>query len=310
MTTKRRFLITGVAGFVGSHVAHKVQDAGHDVVGVDDFSTGYAKNIPEGIEFIEGDLSEKDLVRKIPRGCEVILHIAGQSSGEISFDNPTSDLKKNAISTLNLIEYGIENKSERLVLASSMSVYGDTPDHPISEAHPCTPLSCYGVSKLTAEHYLDVFSHQLPYVSLRMFNIYGPGQDMSNLRQGMVSIFVSQALKNGVVEIKGDLQRYRDFIFIDDVVELWYRCALDRRVLNRCLNVGTGVRTTVEALIKQVVDHLPGVTHYIGAPTPGDQTGIFADMSTAKSFGFLGEPTSLTDGLRAFIDHYQQSNWE
>lgn len=305
MTTKRKFLITGVAGFVGSHVAHKVLDEGHDIVGVDDFSTGYVKNIPEGIEFIEGDLSDKDLVRKIPKGCDIVLHLAGQSSGEISFDNPTSDLKKNAISTLNLIEYGVENNSERLVLASSMSVYGDTTDHPVSEAHPCMPLSCYGVSKLAAERYLEVFSHQLPYVSLRMFNIYGPGQDMTNLRQGMVSIFVSQALKSGVVEIKGSLQRYRDFIFIDDVVELWYRCAFDRRVLNRCLNAGTGIRTTIESLIGQVADHLPGVTYYTSPSTPGDQTGIYADMSTAQSFGLFREPVTLTEGLKAFIDHHQ-----
>jgi len=305
MTIKRKFLITGVAGFVGSHVARKVRDEGHDILGVDDFSTGYAENIPDGIEFIQGDLSEQDVVQKLPRGYDVILHLAGQSSGEISFDNPTSDLKKNAISTLNLIQYGIQNNSDRLLLASSMSVYGDTPDHPVSETRPCAPLSCYGVSKLAAEQYLEVFSHQLPYVSLRMFNVYGPGQDMKNLRQGMVSIFVSQALRSGVVEVKGDLQRYRDFVFIDDVVELWYRCAVDRRVVNRCLNVGTGIKTTVERLVAQISDYLPGVTYYTSPSTPGDQTGIYADMSTLQSYGMLGESTTLADGLKIFIDSQQ-----
>jgi UDP-glucose 4-epimerase len=248
-------LITGVAGFIGSHVARRFIDEGHHVFGVDDLSGGEIANVPPGVQFLQLDLASASAVAALP-ACRWILHLAGQSSGEVSFDDPTADLHKNTVSTLNLIRYGIERRAQRLVYASSMSVYGAVEDRPVEEHTPCAPLSCYGVGKLAAEGYLRVYAQQLPSVCLRMFNVYGPGQNMKNLRQGMVSIYLAQALASGRIEVKGSLERFRDFIFIDDVVEAWWRATTYEGVAGRALNVGTGVRTSVRQLLTRLCEYL------------------------------------------------------
>lgn len=297
-----KILITGVAGFIGSHVTKRFLEEGFRVVGVDDLSSGKAVNIPSGVEFIRGDLALAGTIALIPRDCRKVLHLAGQSSGEISFDDPVADLKKNTISTLNLIRYGIENRIERIVYASSMSVYGAVEDAPIGESHPCHPLSCYGVGKHASEGYLRVYQDKLPSVALRMFNVYGPGQDMYNLRQGMVSIYLAQALASGRIEVKGSADRFRDLVFIDDVVETWFRATAYKTVLGRTLNVGTGLRTTVGALLKQICALVPGSSYFIQGGTPGDQTGIYADAAQLKKYLNLDGFTPLDVGLQAFLD--------
>lgn len=297
-----KVLITGVAGFIGSYVASRFLQEGFSVVGVDDLSSGRIENVPAGLEFIQGNLAQASTITQIPRNCRRILHLAGQSSGEISFDDPVADLEKNTVSTLNLIRYGIENQVERMVYASSMSVYGAVENAPISESHACRPLSCYGVGKHAAEGYLRVYQSKLPFVALRMFNVYGPGQDMSNLRQGMVSIYLAQALANGRIEVKGSTDRFRDLIFIDDVVEAWFRAATYSSALCQTLNVGTGVRTTVGDLLERVCELLPGSSYFIQGATPGDQSGIFADVSALEKCLGLTSFTSLDVGLQKFVD--------
>jgi UDP-glucose 4-epimerase len=295
-----KMLVTGVAGFIGSHVARRLLREGHAVVGIDDLSGGDLANVPQQVDFIQMDLAARSAGRSIPSGCRKILHLAGQSSGEISFDDPVADLQKNTLSTLNLIRYGIENSVERIVYASSMSVYGAVEDAPIDESRRCSPLSCYGVGKLAAEGYLRVYMSRLPFVALRMFNVYGPGQNMKNLRQGMVSIYLAQALASGSIEIKGSLDRFRDFIYIDDVVEAWWRAATYPSSLSRTLNVGTGVRTTVEALLKRICALVPTARYFIHGATPGDQSGIYADTTSLKTCLGLSTFTQLDDGLAKF----------
>lgn len=272
------------------------------MVGVDDFSSGRLENLPDGLQFIKGDLADPATIARIPGGCQVILHLAGQSSGEISFDDPVVDLEKNTVSTLNLIKYGIRYKANRLVYASSMSVYGAVEEQPIAETHSCSPLSCYGVGKLAAEGYLRVYQKQLPFVALRMFNVYGPGQDMSNLRQGMVSIYLAQALVNGRIEVKGSLERYRDFIYIDDVVEAWYCAAFHPEAQNQAINVGTGVRTTVAELLQHICALVPGSHYFVNGGTPGDQAGIHADTCHLGRCLDLPRPTPLEAGLKTFVE--------
>lgn len=298
----KKVLVTGVAGFIGSYVASRFLQEGYAVVGVDDLSGGHINNVPAGLEFIQGDLAKASTIALIPRDCRKILHLAGQSSGEISFDDPVADLEKNAVSTLNLIRYGIENQVERMVYASSMSVYGAVENEPISESHACRPLSCYGVGKHTAEEYLRVYQNKLPFVALRMFNVYGPGQDMSNLRQGMVSIYLAQALANGKIEVKGSIDRFRDFIYIEDVVEAWFRAATYPSALGQTLNVGTGVRTTVGTLLEQVCELVPGSSYFVQGATPGDQSGIYANVLAFGSCLGLNSFTPLNIGLQKFVD--------
>jgi UDP-glucose 4-epimerase len=300
-------LITGVAGFIGSHVARRFATAGFDVVGVDDLSGGDRANVPRDVEFLEIDLSRAPLLARLPGRCEKILHLAGQSSGEISFDDPEADLAKNTVSTLNLIRYAMHSGVERLIYASSMSVYGSVRDEPISETHACTPLSCYGVGKLAAENYLKVYRKSVQSVALRMFNVYGPGQNMRNLRQGMVSIYLAQAVANGRIEVKGSLERFRDFIYIDDVVEAWWRAASLPAALGRTVNVGTGVRTTVGDLLAKVCAAVPGSDYYVSGGTPGDQNGIFADTARLGELLGLRQFVPLDAGLARFAEWARQA---
>lgn len=294
-------LVTGVGGFIGSHVARRLVTEGYSVVGIDDFSNGSPDNVPKDIDFIEGDLENQKTLEKIHGDCAYILHLAGQSSGEISFDNPADDLEKNTVTTLNLIRYSIAHNTRKLIYASSMSVYGDMPDEPVSENENCKPLSCYGVGKLAAEGYLRVYSKQLPYVALRMFNVYGPGQDMDNLRQGMVSIYLSQALHNKKIHVKGSLERYRDFIYIDDVVEAWYRAMINDNASNLILNLGTGRKTTVQELLNVMKIQLPDISWFSEGSTPGDQIGIVAETTALLKMLQMREFVSLEEGMRKFI---------
>jgi UDP-glucose 4-epimerase len=296
-----KVLVTGVGGFIGSKVARRFIDEGNAVVGVDDFSSGKRENVPQGLALVEGDLAREETIARLPRDCSLIAHLAGQSSGEISFDDPVADLQKNTVSTLRLIRHGIATGVKRIVYASSMSVYGAQPDAPIAETATCGPLSCYGVGKLAAEGYLRVYAKQLPYVAMRMFNVYGPGQDMANLRQGMVSIFLAQALAGGKVQVKGSLERFRDFIYVDDVVEAWHRAALRPEAANRTLNIGTGARTTVGSLLEAIRTSVPGTQWFVEGSTPGDQSGIYADVNQLRDVFGMRDFVSLTEGMRRFV---------
>ena len=295
-------VVTGVAGFIGSRVAARMAAERFEVVGVDDLSSGKQSNVPSSIDFIQGNLADTQTISKLPKSAELVLHLAGQSSGEMSFDDPVADLEKNTISTLNLIRYGIAVNASKLVYASSMSVYGNVPDAPISEDEHVAPLSCYGVGKLAAEKYLNVFCKQLPSVSLRMFNVYGPGQDMTNLRQGMVSIYLAQALRSKHIVVKGSLDRFRDFIYIDDVVDAWFRVATLEDIGSNTINIATGARTTVAQVLEAVQSHVAGTTVELADSTPGDQNGIYADTTRMRSLLGMSDLVKLTDGIKRFSD--------
>lgn len=297
-----KILITGVGGFIGSHVARRFLTEGYSVVGVDDLSSGRSANIPDGVQFIKGDLKDPATIKRLPTDCRQILHLAGQSSGEISFDDPVADLEMNVISTLRLIDYGIRYDAERIIYASSMSVYGSVPDAPIGESHNAKPLSCYGIGKLSSEGYLRVYQNRLPFVAMRMFNVYGPGQDLRNLRQGMVSIYLAQALVSGRIEVKGSLDRFRDFIYIDDVVEAWYRASTRSEAVNNAINIGTGIRTSVSELLKSIHDLLPNSRSFITGSTVGDQSGIYSNTVTMRRLLGFEATMRLDRGLQLFIE--------
>lgn len=299
-----KVIITGVAGFIGSRVARKFIEEGHKVIGIDNLSGGNFNNIPKEVDFHNIDLVDASEFSKLPQDAQIILHLAGQSSGEISFHFPQEDLRKNTVSTLNLIKFGIKNKVKKLIYASSMSVYGDFDcnKHGVKEECILEPKSCYGIGKLSSEQYLNVFKDKLPFVSLRMFNVYGPGQDMNNMSQGMVSIYLSQALKYRKIIVKGSLLRFRDFIFIDDVVESWFRASFCEEALNQAINIGTGKKTTV----KEILEVIKSITEVedvkIENGTPCDQLGIYSDNTKLNQLMKMSHYVDLKDGLERFLD--------
>ena len=296
-------LVTGGAGFIGSRVAEALLAEGHDVVVADDLSTGKRSNVPERASFLELDLAREEDVAQLPdERWDGILHLAGQSSGKRSFDDPLHDFDANARSTLLLAQLARERGVPVLVHASSMSVYGRGGSEPLSEESPTEPVSYYGASKLAAERALAVAAGAgLRTCSLRMFNVYGAGQDLENLDQGMVSIYLAYILRGEPVLVRGALDRVRDLVHIDDVVEAW-KLAFTRPAAGP-VNVGSGAGTRVDTLLKQlfraceVGDDYPVVQ---AEGTPGDMHATVADIRRARDLLGWEPRVSLEAGLRAF----------
>ncbi len=307
-----KYLVTGAAGFIGSAIATKLLEKGHAVWTIDNLTTGFKKNLPAGIHFIKGDCQSPASIAKLKKVCfDAILHIAGQSSGEVSFDDPVYDLRTNTESTLRLIDYGLKTGCPRFIYASSMSVYGKVPADAIAETFACQPLSFYGVGKLASEHYLRIYQSQgLRPTSLRYFNVYGPHQNMANLRQGMVSIYLAQFITNKEVIVKGAKDRFRDFVYIDDVVDFTTSIIHDERSYGAIYNFGAGRKTTVGELLEAIA-RLSGLKRkiIIAPGTPGDQKGIYADMSLVqKTFGFRYK-YDLEKGLTQMIHWAKKASW-
>ena len=298
MKKNSKILVTGAAGFIGSQICKKLVKKKYSVIGVDDLSSGKKKNIPKNIKFFKFDLSKYNNYRKIPK-CEFILHLAGQSSGDISFDDPVEDLKKNTQTTLNLIKYGIRSNSKKIIYASSMSVYGDLKKKIYSENFNTNPKSCYGISKLASENYLKIFSKKINYLIFIMFNIYGPGQDLSNLRQGMVSIYLAQAIKNRKIMVKGSLNRIRDFVYIDDVVDIWVK-SINKNIKNETINISSGIPVSVKNLLESIKILIPKTKIIKASSTRGDQFRSVGDSKKLKKI-FNHKFTPLKKGLEKFI---------
>jgi len=301
----KTYLITGVAGFIGSAIAQRVIENGDRVIGIDNFLTGYRRPILEKIDFIEGDISKKEDIEKLSQyKIDAIFHLAAQSSGEISYDKPEYDVLTNSLGTLNLLNFAVKNKIRRFIYASTMSIYGDVEDRAIPENECPKPKSYYGITKLAGENYVKAFSDRLDTTSFRLFNVYGEGQNMENLKQGMVSIYLAYFMKNRPVFVKGSKDRFRDFIYIDDVVDIWLK-SVDLEVsFGKVYNLGTGVKTKVETLLKALAkawgdENYP--IEYASYGTSGDTFGIYADISRLKKDFNWSPKVKLQDGVNRFV---------
>jgi UDP-glucose 4-epimerase len=299
------YLVTGAAGFIGSKLAERFILQGHDVVAIDNLSTGFKENMPPKVQFYEGDCQDENIYKTIPDvRYDAIFHLAGQSSGEVSFDDPAYDLRTNTESTLHLLKFALEVECKRFIYAGTMSVYGVRPDRPVKEDAELKPESFYGVGKIASEHYMRLFEqYGIRSTSLRLFNVYGPGQNMANLRQGMVSIFMAQMLENNHIVVKGSKDRYRDFVYIDDVVDAFLACLSSLQSHGRVINIATGLKTTVEELIQKMTALYPKEVkvEYSGS-TLGDIHGIYADISLARATLSYKPKTSLDEGLEKMLE--------
>jgi UDP-glucose 4-epimerase len=251
------------------------------------------------------DLTGLDFVRELPAGpYKAVCHLAGQSSGEKSFEDPLYDLDANARSTLLLARWALENAVPTFVHASSMGVYGQVGDHPVKELAAVQPISYYGSSKYSAERILQVAARQgLRTVSFRMFNVYGPGQNLADNKQGMVSIYLAQLLRGESLVVKGSLDRIRDFVYVDDVVTAWEMAV--EKPASGVFNVGSGLGIEVRTLIAELLAACKLKENYPvheQEGTPGDVFAVSADISAIK--GVLGwEPkVSLREGLTRMVE--------
>lgn len=308
---KKDYLITGGAGFIGSNLAHRLLELGNRVYIVDNLLTGLEDNIPKKAIFIKGDISKPKDIKKIPNeNYKCVFHLAAQTSGELSNKCKFLDLTTNIYGTLLILNFAFERSIPRFIYSSSMSIYGNVERNPVNEIVPAIPISCYGISKLASEHYIRYFANKgLKTTIFRIFSAYGPRQNMANVKQGMVSIYMSYLLKNKIIHVKGSKERFRDFIYIDDIVKVFIESIKNKRTFGKTYNLGSGTKTPVDVLIRKMLrlfDKNEDAVIYRGS-TSNDQFGLYADISKLqKDFG-RDTRISLDEGLSRMAAWYKNT---
>ncbi|MEE9274985.1 MAG: NAD-dependent epimerase/dehydratase family protein [bacterium] len=300
-----RYLVTGGAGFIGSRMVRRLLERGDTAVVLDDLSTGFRENVPPGAEFVQGDLADPAVWEGLsPEGVDAVLHLGAQSSGEVSHEDPLRDFDVNARGSLLLLGWCERHGVRRLLHASSMAVYGNS-DRPSAEDAPKRPGSFYGASKLAAEGYITLFARRggAPTV-FRLFNVYGPGQNLGNLKQGMVSIYMAYLLDGEPVLVKGSLDRFRDFVYVDDVVDAWMAALARPETAGETYNLASGRRTTVRELLDGLLAAFgrAGEDRVVqGEGTAGDIAGSVADISKIRRELEWSPKTELREGLGRMV---------
>ena len=308
-----KFLITGGNGFLGSNLAKKLLKEKKTVFVMDIKKNRFSiKN--KNAKFLKCDLTKMSSLDKIRlKKIDIVFHCAGQPSAALSFKDPIKDLNLNIKTTLNILRWAEKNNVKKFVFASTFNVYEENNYFSqLKETSICKPKSLYAVSKLAAENYVKCICERssISWNILRMFNIYGPGQDPTNTSLGMINIFLTMAKKSDVLKIKGSTKRFRDFIYIDDVVNAWYKVAMSKKSNNQILNIGTGKKTTIEELlmlISKLLNKKLKVKELAG--TPGDFMGCYANINKLrKTTGFIPH-FNLKKGLEKFYNWSKKIKW-
>ena len=301
-------IITGGLGFLGSQLAKKLSNEGYEIIIIDKKRIKKKKlfNKQEKVKIYGGiDLSSSKSINKIKiNKPNIILHCAGQPSAARSFEIPSQDLGINISGTLNIISWAKKNYTKKIIYASTFNVYQEKIDNAhLKETFLCEPKSLYAVSKLSAENYIKVYCNflNIKWNIVRMFNIYGPGQDPNNKYLGMISIFLNMAKKNGKIFIKGSLDRFRDFVFIDDVLHAWKLIIKDKKYFNNVYNIGSGKKTLIKDLIKEISSVLDKkIIIKVEKGTPGDFLGCYANIGKIKNHLGYSPKYNLKQGLKLF----------
>jgi nucleoside-diphosphate-sugar epimerase len=313
MGDRELYLVTGGAGFIGSHIAEALVKRGDRVRALDNLITGRRENLSafaDRIEFVECDIRDYAATLRAAEGARVIFHQAAVPSVPRSVADPALNHNINVDGTFNVLMAAREAGARRVVYAASSSAYGDTETLPKHEETPPKPLSPYAAAKLFGEYYCRVFTqvYNLETVSLRYFNVFGPRQDPSSPYSGVISKFITTLLHGETPVIYGDGGQSRDFTYIDNVVDANLRAAESAQAIGRVINIGTGVQITLNAL-------LDGLQKIIGSDIParyeetraGDIRHSLADISRARELiGYL-PLVKFADGLKRTVEWYREN---
>jgi UDP-glucose 4-epimerase len=304
MNQFHRVLVTGGAGFIGSHLVNKLLGRGYEVAVLDNFRSGKMENIRQhlkndGFMLVKGDVRDKRAVRDSMDGVDAVVHLAALIDVEESVNNPFDTHDVNVGGTLNVLEEAVRKGIKRFVYASSTAVYGEGNPLPLKEDHPLKPISPYAASKASAEHYCRAFGscYGLNSAILRYFNVYGPGQRRSSY-SGVITRFFQNALKGEPLIIYGDGEQTRDFIYVDDVVDATI-LALEKCNLRETVNACTGKPTTIKELA-QIVGEVAGKEVQIlhDEPRNGDIRHNYGETAKAEEILGFKARTSLKEGLK------------
>ena len=307
-------LVTGGAGFIGSHIATALAEQGATVRVIDDLSTGYRHNleaIASRVDFIEASLRDDQALRRALSDVEIVFHEAAIPSVARSVEHPIETHEATANATFALLLAARDQKVRRVVYAASSSAYGDQPELPKREDMRPAPLSPYAAAKLIGEYYCQVFTHVygLETVSLRYFNVFGPRQDPSSQYSGVISRFMDALVSGQQPVIYGDGEQSRDFTYVSNVIDANFRAAESARAVGKVVNVANGERVTLNQLLetmKQITGKRDITPRYEPA-RHGDVRDSLADLTLARELLGYEPRVGLEDGLRRTFEWCRQS---
>ena len=307
-----RYLVTGGAGFIGSHLVDRLVEAGETVRVVDDLSTGHRQNLIQhdvgALEFIEADLAQPGVASRAVEGIDYVLHIAAIPSVPRSVKDPVTSHRANVDATLLLLEAARVAEVKRFVFASSSSVYGDSPTLPKHEKMPTNPLSPYALQKLIGEEYGQLFNslYGLDTVALRFFNVFGPRQDPSSPYSGVISLFTAALSEGRQPTIHGDGRQTRDFTYVSDVASGVIDASTAAGVSGMVMNLAPGGQVSLNSLF-EVLRDLIGVDlePLYGPPRKGDVRDSQADNTLARQLLGFDPQVTVEEGLRRTVEWYR-----
>src|SRR3954470_19259155 len=307
------YLVTGGAGFIGSHLTEELVRRGHRVRVADSLVTGKRSNLDHipGVEFLEGDLADFAFAKKAVEGCQFVLHQAAIPSVPRSVQDPITSNTANVDATLNVLVAARDAGVKRLVFAASSSAYGDTPTLPKHEGMPTNPLSPYALQKVVGEQYLKLFTnlYGLETVSIRYFNVFGPRQDPSSPYSGVISVFATALIENRPPNIYGDGEQTRDFTYVANVVDGVLRACEAPAASGEVINVATGGRISLKQLFYAMRDVVGGTLepNYV-EPRQGDVKDSQADIRKGKTLLGYEPIVTFEDGLARTIAWYRTAH--